>query len=127
VVEDSHTDVFLIRSALAAQSLEADLQVLEDGESALDFIGRMDADDTIPCPRLMLLDISLPRLDGFVVLEKLRESRRCARIPVIIMTSSAAPSDRQKSAALGADGYFQKPAQYDAFLKIADLIRSHLE
>ena len=65
VVEDNPTDVFLVREALRAQGLEVDLQVFEDGEAAITFVQQLDADDTLDCPSLVLLDVNLPRADGF--------------------------------------------------------------
>jgi CheY-like chemotaxis protein len=98
------------------------LRILEDGEKAIQFLAGLDADEAASCPKLMLLDLNLPRADGFEVLERVRSSKRCSQIPVIIMTSSAAPADRDKSTALGASAYFQKPSQYEAFLKIGEIV-----
>jgi two-component system, chemotaxis family, response regulator Rcp1 len=127
VVEDNPTDVFLIREAIVAYRLDVELKVFEDGEEAIGLIAQMDANESEPCPRLMLLDLNLPRTDGFQVLKRLRESKRCARIPVVVMTSSAAKSDREKSASLGADAYFQKKVEYDAFLEIGGIIQKLLK
>ena len=77
-------------------------------------------------PELVLLDLNLPRVDGFDVLDKLRKSRRCSAVPVVVMTSSAAQNDRDRSALLGATTYFLKPTGYDAFLKIGTIIRELL-
>lgn len=126
VVEDNPTDVFLIKEAIVAHGLDVDLRVFKDGEEAIHLIASLDENGDEPCPGLLLLDINLPRTDGLEVLGRLRGSKRCAHIPVIIMTSSAAPSDRERSAALGANAYFQKPTQYDAFLKIGEILRMHL-
>lgn len=119
-------DVLLIKEAIVAHQLDLDLQIFANGEEALHFIEKLDQDESVACPQLVLLDINLPRADGFEVLGHLRHSRRCADIPVIIMTSSAAASDRAKSTALGANAYFQKPADYEAFLKLGDVVRKHL-
>jgi CheY-like chemotaxis protein len=127
VVEDNPTDIFLIKEALAAHGLNADLTVLEDGEQAMSLIARIETDESEPCPRLMLLDLNLPGTDGFAVLERLRKSKRCAEIPVIVMSSSAVPSDRNRSVSLGADAYFQKQVEYSASLKIGAVIRKVLE
>ena len=111
VIEDNPTDVFLVREALRAQGLEIDLQVFEDGEAAITLVQQLDADDTLDCPSLVLLDVNLPRADGFEVLRFLRSSRKCVSIPVIVMTSSAALTDRTTATALRADAYFQKASQ----------------
>lgn len=126
-MEDNPTDIFLIREAIAAHGVKADLTVCENGEQALTLIGRIEADESEPCPRLMLLDLNLPRMDGFAVLERLRNSKRCAQIRVIVMSSSAIPSDRNRSMSLGADAYFQKKVEYSASLEIGAMIRNFVE
>jgi two-component system response regulator len=126
VVEDNPTDVYLVRKALKAQGLEVDLQVFEDGETAITFVQQLDGDDTLDCPSLVLLDVNLPRADGFEVLRCLRSSMKCGTIPVIVMTSSAALADLTTATALRADAYFQKPPSYDAFLKLGALAQHML-
>jgi CheY-like chemotaxis protein len=74
----------------------------------------------------MRLDLNLPRADGFEVLKRLRDSRRCAKIPVVVMTSSAAQPDRERSKSLGANAYFRKQAGYDASLEIGRIIKTFL-
>ncbi|MEO5923518.1 MAG: response regulator [Bryobacteraceae bacterium] len=126
VVEDNPDDVFLIKEALSAECLDVDLRVLENGEEAIRMISDLNQDVHQPCPSLMLLDVNLPRADGFEVLRRLRESKRCACIPVIVMTSSAALADREKSGRLGACAYFEKPSQYEEFLEIGKIVKRHL-
>ena len=65
VVEDNPTDIFLIREAIAAHGLNADLTICENGEQALAMIARLEANESEPCPRLMLLDLNLPDTDGW--------------------------------------------------------------
>ena len=119
-------DVFLIKAAIAAHCLDIDLHVLENGEQATGFIARIESDDSAACPRLFLLDLNLPRTGGLEVLSYLRRSKRCARVPVLVMTSSDADQDRAESAALGATDYFRKPLGYEAFLKIGEVIHELL-
>ena len=126
LVEDSETDVFLVNEAITAHHLDVDLQVVTDGEQAIRVIARIDADENVPCPQLFLLDLNIPRTSGFEVLARLRGSQRCALVPVIVMTSSNAESDRSESGALGATAYFPKPSGYEAFLRIGEVIQSLL-
>ena len=127
IVEDNPTDVFLIREALRAYRLDVDLRVFEDGEEAIHLIQLLDTDDSQACPDLMLVDLNLPRADGFEVLKRLRVSRRCAEIPVIVTTSSAAQPDRERSKSLGADAYFRKQVGYEASLEIGGIIKKLLQ
>jgi CheY-like chemotaxis protein len=125
VVDDNATDVILIKEAILAQKLDVDLRIYEDGEAAMGLIERVEQEEE-PCPHLILLDLNLPRRDGLEVLARLRGVRRCAGIPVVVMTSSAASSDRVSSDALGVAAYFQKPSEYAAFLEIGNIIRAWL-
>jgi len=126
LIDDSQSDVFLVKAAIAAHDLDVELHVIEDGEEAIAFIARLDADDSAACPQLFLIDLNLPRTSGFEVLASLRKSKRCGSAPVVIITSSDAERDRVASAALGATNYFQKPSGYDAFLKIGEVIQELL-
>lgn len=79
-----------------------------------------------PLPDVILLDLNLPRFTGGQVLERLRGHRNCGSIPVVVVTSSDAPSDRATSARLGAARYFRKPSEYEDFLKLGELVREVL-
>jgi CheY-like chemotaxis protein len=126
VVEDNPLDVFLIKEVFRKYRPDAALDVLKNGEEAIQLILRLEEDDSAPCPRLILLDVNLPRTDGFNVLERLRQSRRSASIPVIVVTSSSAQADQRRAAELGAKAYFKKPAGYDEFMKVGDIIQKVL-
>jgi two-component system response regulator len=93
-----------------------------DGDAVLQFFAQID-EDSVECPELLLLDLNIPRADGFQVLSHLRGNERCARMRVVIMTSSSARADREKSASLNVDSYFNKPSTYAEFLKLGDVIR----
>lgn len=127
IVDDNPTDTFLAKEAIAVQGIDARVIVIDDGEDAVKFIDSVDGDLGLTPPPLVLLDINLPRIDGHQVLQHLRHSKRCSETPVIVMTSSAAETDRTIASALRADAYFQKPSGYDAFLELGTLIRQLLE
>jgi DNA-binding response OmpR family regulator len=126
VVEDNRADVYLIREAIEVAHLRADLQVVTDGEAAMQVIDRLDADDTLPRPQLMVLDINLPKRSGADVLAHLRRSRRCSQIWVLVVSTSDSLQDRHRMLRLGADRYFRKPSEYDDFLLLGDEIRDLL-
>ncbi|MEO7143491.1 MAG: response regulator [Bryobacteraceae bacterium] len=127
LVEDNPGDVFLVRRALKKHGLPAELTIAEDGQSAIQFVEQADADSRIRCPNLILLDLNLPRATGTLVLQKLKESFRCAAIPVIVMTSSDSPLDQEAAAQLGADYYFPKPTDLTRFMQLGAIARSLLE
>src|SRR5437660_12189099 len=91
LAEDNPADVYLIRQALEERKLDHHLHVAEDGEKAADFLSSIGRDK--PCPDILLLDLSLPKQDGQVLLQQLRDHPSCARTPVIVMSSSDCPRD----------------------------------
>src|SRR5579863_96160 len=95
LAEDNPADVGLVREALREHNVACDLRVISDGQEVLAFIDQLDADDRLPCPDLLLLDLSLPKYDGREILHYLRSSERCGRTPVVIMTSSDWFGDRE--------------------------------
>ncbi len=126
LIEDAEPDVFLVREALRQAGISSDLTVLDDGEKAVDFIDRLDQDPDSPCPNVVLLDLNLPKRSGDQILERMRRSRRCGEVPVIIVTSSDSPKDRAQTAELGATLYFRKPSRLDEFMALGALVRGVL-
>jgi len=127
LAEDNPGDVFLVRRALEKHDLDCKLIVVEDGQAALHFMEEADADDGVVCPDLVLLDLNLPRATGSRVLTRIRQSPRCTRTPIIIITSSDSPLDRETAARLGATGYFQKPGDLAGFMQLGRIVRDALE
>jgi len=122
IIEDNPTDIFLIKEALRIHGIRAELQIIEDGEEAIRLFQRLDSPGGLSCPNLILLDINLPRTNGFEALGRLRESRKGGSIPVIVMSSSETDVDRLHAANLQAREYFQKPPDYEGFLQIGLVI-----
>ncbi len=127
LAEDNPGDVFLVRRALEKHGLtEIELVVVEDGQAALRYIERVDAEDSATAPDLALLDLNLPRATGSRILTRIRQSARCNGIPIIIVTSSDSPLDRDAVARLGATGYFQKPGDLAGFMQLGQVVRDAL-
>jgi CheY-like chemotaxis protein len=108
------------------ENLPLEVHVAPDGERALDFLERAGKDTEVPCPDVVLLDINLPKVDGFEVLRKIRASEKYKNLPVVVVTSSDSPADRNEAARFGA-GYFRKPPNYEEFLKIGPVLRQVLQ
>jgi two-component system, chemotaxis family, response regulator Rcp1 len=125
LIEDTGLDVFLVRESILVHNIPAELHAIEDGELAMEYLKKVEAGQA-PVPQLFLLDLNLPRRDGHEVLAEIRQSSRCASVPVVIMTSSDSAEDHARTAALGASSYFRKPPGYAAFLKLGELIRELL-
>jgi CheY-like chemotaxis protein len=124
LVEDSPADCYLFQEALKAHSVETDLVVFHDGEDAMSFL--LDAETNGPRPQLFVLDLNLPKVDGFTLLQHLRASVRFAQSLVIILTSSNNPADQTESLKLGATRYFRKAESVTEFLDIGREIKSLL-
>lgn len=122
LAEDNPGDVYLVREALQSHQVSAELIVYEDGEEMLRFLNQVDAGEE-PCPDLVLLDLNLPKRSGEVLLKRIRESPLCTPIPVVIVTSSDSPRDRETSTRLGANSYFRKPPDFEEFLKLGSVIK----
>jgi CheY-like chemotaxis protein len=121
LAEDNFPDTLLVREAIRREKLNLDVHVVSDGAEAIDFINRAEADENAPCPHLLLIDLNLPKKDGFEVLTRLRASKRCQGTPVLIITSSDSPADRERAGQLGA-GYFRKPPSYQDFMKLGGVL-----
>ncbi len=126
LVEDNAGDVILVREALKEHGLFGELIVVTDGESAIEYISRLDADPTLLVPALAILDINLPRKNGRDVLRHMRACARCASLPVAFLSSSDAAVDRQAAKELGAVAYIRKPSNLDDFMMIGATIKALL-
>jgi len=127
VIEDSKTDQYLIREALKAAEVGAQIHLVKDGLEATQFIDAADSDPEAPCPDLILLDMNLPKKNGDDVLKHLRASQRCKNTPVLIVSSSDAPRDRAAVNDLSIAGYFRKPSDLAEYMKLGPLVKRLLE
>jgi two-component system, chemotaxis family, response regulator Rcp1 len=126
IVEDNEADVFLIEEAIGATKLRLSLHVVNDGDQAVRFFDRADADPAAPCPALIILDINLPKKQGGDVLQHMRGSRKCKDALVIAVSTSDSAQDRARMKSLGANRYFHKPSAYDEFMKLGDIVKALL-
>jgi two-component system, chemotaxis family, response regulator Rcp1 len=115
-----------MREALEVAKVSASLQVVSDGEMAMQYIDELNADDSGNCPALVLLDLNLPKISGIEVLEHLRRSRKCKNSLVVVVSSSDSVKDRAEAASMGADAYFRKPSGYEAYLRIGEIAKDLL-
>jgi two-component system, chemotaxis family, response regulator Rcp1 len=125
-VEDSKSDLFLIRQAISAAQVDAAVVVVTDGHQAIEFIDKAEAGQGVPCPDLVLLDLNIPKKDGIEVLRHMRNSAACKNALVLVVTSSDSAGDREAVKALGFNGYFRKPSVYAEFMKLGPMIRELL-
>ena len=118
LVEDNPHDAELPNRALKQNHLATRVLVVEDGAEALDLIfgrGKYEGRPTANVPRVVLLDLKLPKVDGLEVLRVLKQDERTRSIPVVVVTSSSEDPDIKAAYALGANSYVVKPVDFDAF------------
>jgi len=128
LAEDNEGDVFLVRRALAKRGLTHELVVAHNGEEALDWLDAHTGHENGHAgPDLILLDLNLPRVDGGQVLSHIRKSDSFCRTPVIVLTSSDSPKDRQLALELGANLYFRKPTDLASFMDLGRIIQETLQ
>ena len=126
LIEDNPADARLVREALAEGEVQASLRWLASGEDALHYLRHTGSyAGSQSAPDLVLLDLNLPGLNGQEVLTAIKTDPALLRLPVLVLTSSANPSDVQAAYGGHANAYLVKPQDYDAFLALVGHIRSH--
>lgn len=121
IIEDNPDDAELAIRALRKQHLANQVIHLHDGAEALDFLfgtGQYAGRDIKLVPKVILLDLKMPKVNGLEVLERIKEAQHLKTIPVVILTSSAEDPDVKKAYALGANSYIVKPVAFNNFAKI---------
>jgi two-component system response regulator len=125
LVEDNPDDAELAMRALKKNKIANSLIHLKDGEEALDYIfcrGEYEKRNINDIPKVILLDIKMPKVDGIEVLKKIKADANTRIIPVVLLTSSKEEKDVLESYRLGANSYIVKPVNFDNFVKaVSDL------
>jgi len=110
IIDDSPEDADLVAGALKRRLPAASTMIARDGGEAIEFLDRAAAADL---PRVILVDLMMPRVDGFEVLRRLRSSDKTRSVPVVVLTSSGLQRDVERAYALGANSYVVKPVAYE--------------
>lgn len=119
LAEDDEGHAALIRRSLARSGVSNDIVHVTDGQLALEYVrrDRVPATARPPSPLLLLLDINMPRVDGFEVLEQIKADEATATIPVIMLTTTDDPRDVDRCYRLGCSVFVTKPVAYDDFME----------
>ena len=120
LVEDNTSDVKLAMRAFEKNNLANRVQVLRDGAEALEYLfhtGRYAGNANQSLPKIILLDLKLPIVDGLEVLKKIKSEPETRMIPVVVMTSSNQEKDMLESYHLGVNSYIQKPVDFEQFIE----------
>jgi CheY-like chemotaxis protein len=128
IADDDRNDILIFERSLKAAGVLNPLKVVRDGAEAVDYLAGegVYADRTqYPLPDLMLLDLKMPKLDGFDVLTWWRENGQGGRFPIVVLSGSALPQDIEMSRTLGAFAYRVKPGDAEGLSKLAEEVRDH--
>ncbi|MBW1896707.1 MAG: response regulator [Deltaproteobacteria bacterium] len=118
MAEDDEHDIVATKRAWKKHHIANPLYVVNNGEECLDFLrhrGKYADPVAAPQPGILLLDIKMPKMDGFGALKRIREDEKLHRLPVIILTTSKAEEDRFRGYELGANAYIVKPVGFENF------------
>ena len=128
MAEDDADDRLLVKDALQECQWNADLRFVENGEELLDYLlrqGKYKRAEESPRPRLILLDLNMPKKDGREVLRDIRARPELRRIPVVVLTTSKADTDIERTYELGANSYIAKPVQFDGLVNLMRVISEY--
>ncbi len=128
LVEDNPADQELIRRALEKLGARRELRIVGDGEEALDYLfrrGKYQAPAASPRPDLLLLDLNLPRVNGYQVLEEIRADSKLRPMPVLVLTTSHQEKDIIHSYELGCNSFIPKPTTFDQITGLIQAIEKY--
>jgi CheY-like chemotaxis protein len=128
VADDDENDIRLLKRAFLRAGIDVPMKWVRDGEEAIQYLqgDSSFADrDAFPIPMLLLLDLKMPRTNGFEVLEWLRQQAGLRRLLVVVMTSSDEPQDIDRAYDLGANSFLKKPDDFDDLLKMSQKLREY--
>jgi CheY-like chemotaxis protein len=117
LVEDNPDDIIITKRALQKGKVKNRLYIVHDGEEALHFLKRTGPYEDAPKPALILLDLKMPKVNGFEVLEEIKQDKDLKSIPIIMLTTSAREIDIEKAYQLGCNNYIIKPVSFENFIQ----------
>jgi CheY-like chemotaxis protein len=112
LIDDSPDDERILRRAMRGTTMLENLQVVDDGDQAVDFLRRKGEYADVSRPDLILLDLNLPRRDGWEVLEEIKADPSINSIPVVVLTTADSPEEVRRAYRLQAAGFITKPADF---------------
>jgi DNA-binding response OmpR family regulator len=125
VIEDNEPDLMMLEHALGEAGVAFQLDVIDDGLEARTRFEELDHTE-LPIPNLILLDLNVPKVDGLVLLQRIRESRRLCEVPVVIWSSTRSSRDLMTAQALRIADFVVKPADLAGWSQLARQLRSIL-
>lgn len=120
LIEDNPDDILLTTRALEKIGGNIQVDVCESGLEAMEYL--FETPEQHPLPDLIVLDLNLPKINGFEVLQKIRSSERTRGVPVVVLSSSREESDLRRATEYGANSFIRKPVDFVKFREVADLL-----
>ncbi len=127
VVDDDPNDIFFLRRAFEKSGFNDPLLAVSEGQEAVEYLSGMPPftdRGQYPLPNLLLLDLKMPRMDGFDFLAWFKDSPLSKQLPVVVLTSSSEEDDMAKARSLGARAYNVKPSNFDGLLRLVKQLHS---
>lgn len=127
VADDDTDDQFMLKEAFSSLNFDKEICTVENGEELLDYLNKRGKynNSSLPVPKLILLDLNMPKIDGRQCLRLIKESKEFCKIPIIIFSTSNNPEDISQSYELGANSYIIKPYSYNELVDIIDVIKKY--
>ncbi len=127
VADDDTDDQFMLKEAFASLNFDKEIRTVENGEELLDYLNIKGkySDALLPIPKLILLDLNMPKIDGRQCLRLIKANPEYSKIPIIIFSTSNNPEDISQSYELGANSYIIKPYSYNELVEIIDIIKKY--
>lgn len=127
VADDDTDDQFMLKEAFSSLNFDREICSVENGEELLDYLNKRGkyGNGNLPVPKLILLDLNMPKIDGRQCLRMIKENKEFCKIPIIIFSTSNNPEDISQSYELGANSYIIKPYSYNELVEIIDVIKKY--
>jgi len=128
VAEDDPTDAFFLQRAFKRAGIPVSLHFVADGQEVISYLvgtGPFDDRSAFPLPQLLLLDLHMPRLDGFHVLQWIRDQPAFRQLPIVIFSASEEPKDVSRARDLGANWYLVKPHSMDELMELVGRFKKY--
>nr|WP_293844687.1 response regulator [uncultured Arsenicibacter sp.] len=125
IADDDADDRMFLEQALRQSGYTHDIRTVEDGEDLLEYLrqhGKYQGQET-PWPTLLILDLNMPRKNGFQALSEIKDDQRLRRLPVVVMTTSAADEDVIKTYNLGVNSFITKPFNFNRLVEIISALK----
>lgn len=127
IADDDADDRMFLEQAMRQNGYAETIQFVEDGEELMDYLrreGRYD-EENAPWPNLLILDLNMPRKNGFQALQEIKDSPRLRRLPVVVMTTSMADEDVIKTYNLGVNSFVTKPFNFNRLVEMVGALKTY--